>query len=66
MQLKDTNREDKSFPKVKAKAKTKAKSIKSNTNTDTQGLVIETKGLIQKIKRHIEEDDCKCCKEALL
>jgi hypothetical protein len=32
---------------------------------ESDTLAAETGALIRKIKKHIEENDCKCCKEAL-
>jgi hypothetical protein len=39
----------------------KSFSKESNTNT----LAAEAADLVRKVKRHIEQDGCVCCKEAL-
>jgi hypothetical protein len=37
----------------------------SDTNTNTNTLAAEAADVVRKVKRHIEQDGCVCCKEAL-
>ena len=52
MQQKDRTLTDKSFVK------------QSDTNT-TNTLAVELADLVRKVKRHIEQDGCLCCRKAV-